>query len=162
MKITDRKHVKGLVEDALESITSEIEEKRYHPSEPRAGTAPTDNALECAYDHLCELITALGKEYGAVDMDEVNSKPTIDEIKETITLENAWKACDIDELEEIDSFSDDHGESKYRYDTTVYKHKPSGQFISIEIQKTADGEVDLSLGEISIVEKKEITSYQWV
>lgn len=161
MKITDRKHIKGLIEDALGLITSEIENKRYEPSERGAGAAPTDDAMECAYDHLCGLITELGRGYGAVDMDKVNSKLTIDEIKETITLENAWKACDIDELEEIDSFSDDYGESKYRYDTTIYKHKPSGEFISIEIQKTADGKVHLSLGEIVTVEKKEKVTYEW-
>lgn len=158
MKITDRKHIKGLVSDALDIIASEIEEKRYEPSERGAGTAPTQDAMDCAEDHLCELITALGKEYGAVDMDVVNSKLSLKDIKEQITMDNLDA---FEELEEIDSFSDDHGERKYRYDTTVYKYKPTGEFISVEIQKTADGEEWLSLGPINEVEKKEKVSYEW-
>lgn len=158
MNLIQRDKIKRLVQDAMHDVICAIEEDRFYPSEPEAGDAPTDDACDSATDVVCDLITALGKEYGVVDMDIISKPLSLDNICNMLTMDNC---DDFDELDEIDSFSNNHGERKYRYDTTVYRHKPTGKFISVEIQKTADGEEWLSLGTVMVVTKQEKITYEW-
>ena len=156
--LTKRAAIKHAVDAALTGMISAIEDDRYEPSERGAGDAPTENAVENAEDLLCDLITELGKDFGVVDMDKVNGSLTLAEIKTLMTMDNIH---DFEELEEIDTFVRDAGERKYRYDNTVFKHIPTGRFICVEIQKSADGEQWGALTSFEEVEKKEKISYEW-
>jgi len=157
MKITDRKAIRGIIEEALENITIALEEDRHHPSIPEAGTAPTESAMDNCRDYLAAAITEIGAAYGVVDCTLVNVPLSFDELMGSVTMENHQN---FDELSLKDEFIRDNGERKYHYLNFVYQYQKQERYICVEIQATTDND-HIALMGCSETEKKEKIEYVW-
>jgi hypothetical protein len=157
MNIKDKNKAKYIINSAINDAVTEIEEKRYYPSVREAGSAPTEDALD-------EFANILIK--GFDEVSEIISGSTFSSLFDDMTLDDIMGDIDgknmdeFTELEEIDQFIRDNGERKYHYWNNVYVYKPTGQHIKVETQCDT-GDDFISLCGVSIVEKKQITTYEW-
>lgn len=158
-----KKEVVKKIEDCFEDMAYELENRRFEPSERGAGTAPTEGAMEDAVNMLKALIESLAP----YEIKEGDLTKELDFDTIVSMIKQAGEKCldiadEFDELEEIDSFNRDNGETKYRYGNTVYKHKPSGRFLCVECQFGV-GQWDGIIGGVSVNEtrKKEIVTTVW-
>lgn len=113
------------LEELLENVVQTLEEDRYYPSVREAGTAPTESATENCYNYISDFVSKW------VDDKSWMTTPTFEDLLIIVTSDNVEE---FDELKEIDSFVNDNGERKYRYDNVVYLHKPSGRYLIVETQ----------------------------
>jgi hypothetical protein len=158
MKSTDKKDIKNTILAALSDIECALESDRYEPSERGAGTAPTQTAYDNAEDVIITMTEYLMSNYGVFDVNKAMRDYSFEEI---LAIINDHNADDFDELKEIDSFSVDNGERKYKYVTTVYEFKNTGRHIAVNEQRSADGEEVIAFTGANETEKKEIKTYEW-
>jgi hypothetical protein len=154
----ERKAINELLHETMDNVVQTLEEDRYYPSVREAGDSPTEAAQENATKHVTNLITEIGKIYGVVDFDSINKPYTTEEVINLIDGENM---DDFDGLTEVDSFVRDNGETKYRYENTVYKYEPTGDYILVENQCTPNGDTLISFVRATKTEKKEKVTYEW-
>lgn len=157
MKVKDKNECLGIVEEALDNVFQVLEEDRYQPSIPEAGTAPRESALESARDYMLSAVDFIIDKYGPIDFMDLYMPYKINEIISMIDGENM---DDFEELKEIDDFIRDNGESKYHYINTVYRYRESDQYICVENQCTTDNDF-IAFQCANITEKKEIVRYEW-
>lgn len=161
INIDDRERIILSVEKVMNDVFLLLEENRFEPAGRGAGTAPTKQAERESVGLVLELVERLGAE--EIEEGSLTTPYSFGEIMGQIkSVQDNNIADKFKELQEIDSFTDTKGETKYIYHETVYLHAGSGQHILVSDKREAGGYGDTLGISVSIVEKKERISYEWL
>lgn len=161
MDILKMQSINNKIEDAITDVITCLEEDRFYPSVREAGTAPTDRAAKRSEETIIALIKDLIS--SGVDQNDIGRDPSFEEIVSEInSVQDKNIADDIEDIKEIDCYSEDNGETKYRYVNTIYEHKKSKRYIRVIEQRGTGDWADLTSSVVaSETVKKEIVKYEW-
>jgi len=158
-----------LLEDKMTKEIKEIKELAEQFSETLDDNANTDIQVEefgacTTYNSLEDLedfLFTLGKKIDCKILTTAFKKPLqLKEIISTIDIDNLW---DFEELKEEETNSEIYdNDDKYIWDTIIFKYIPSNIFISVLLQKSKVGDVNLNVEYQGEVTKEEVTTTQWV
>jgi len=162
MKIRERQEIKNKINDLVGDIVELLEENRHEPAGRGAGTAPSESSINESSDIIFKFIEYILS--SGITKDELSKEITLEEIiQEIISVQDDNIADYFEDLKEVDQFNRDNGETKYRYENTVYEHKPTKKHICVECQRgVGDWDGIISSVNVNEVFKKEITKYEWV
>lgn len=155
------KQMNDKISDAVGEMIACLEEDRFYPSVREAGTCPTESAcknVECVIIKLLKEICLSG-----VTAEDIGREPTFEDVVIYInSIQNKNMADDLEYLKEIDCFTRDNGENKYRYINKVYQWKGTNRFVLVETQRGV-GEWSDEILSVNAKEtvKKEIIKYEW-